>query len=134
MEIHIIRNHSPNRNSGNLKMNKYPTVFVVTITSNIFFCLQEIIFIRIKNRRHFLFLETWLKFGAVALALVLPQMVYHDPKNGEDWARLIATVALLLSWFEMMFLLSRFPDWGFYVLMFGKVASKVFKVKYNILF
>lgn len=97
----------------------------------IYFFQQEIIFIKIKNGRYLLYLETWLKFGAVVLAVVLPLVVHSEPMNGEDWPRLIATVALLLSWFEMMFLLSRFPDWGFYVLMFGKVANKVFKVRYN---
>ncbi|CAH0597153.1 unnamed protein product [Chrysodeixis includens] len=98
----------------------YVTIFLIAI--------QEIIFIKIKKRRYLLFLETWLKIWAVTLALVLPQTVNWKINNGEDWARLIATISLLLSWFEMMFLLSRFPDWGFYVLMFGKVANKVFKI------
>ncbi|KAJ8710571.1 hypothetical protein PYW08_009086 [Mythimna loreyi] len=104
----------------------YLTVFLITI--------QEIIFIKIKTRRYLVCLETWLKFWSIALALVLPRVVSWDTDYSPEWARLIATVALLLTWFEMMFLLSRFPDWGYYVLMFGKVANKVFKILVSFVF
>ena len=93
------------------------------------FFYQEFIFIKIKSKRYFLCFETWLKFWSITLAVILPRVVSWDTESSSEWARLIATVALLLSWFEMMFLLSRFPNWGYYVLMFGKVANKVFKVK-----
>lgn len=83
----------------------------------------------VKSSRYFLQLETWVKFGSIGLAIILPPAVILDLGDVE-WPRHVATVALLLAWIQMMFLLSRFPNWGYYVLMFGKVASNVVKVRY----
>lgn len=82
----------------------------------------------VKSSRYFLQLETWVKFGSLALAVILPYTVIVVELEEAEWPRHVATLALLLSWLEMMFLLSRFPNWGYYVLMFGKVASNVVKV------
>lgn len=84
----------------------------------------------VKSSRYFLQLETWIKFGSLCLALILPGTVAVKAWTTDNWPRHIATGALLLSWIEMMFLLSRFPNWGYYVLMFGKVAINVVKVIY----
>lgn len=84
------------------------------------------------SRRYFLQLETWVKFSSICLALILPYTVMKTALTGGDWPRHIATVALLLSWMEMMFLLSRFPNWGYYVLMFGKVSANVIKVSVTV--
>lgn len=83
----------------------------------------------VKSSRYFLQLETWVKFGSLAFSVILPYSVIVVQLNDAEWPRHVATVALLLSWLEMMFLLSRFPNWGYYVLMFGKVATNVIKVK-----
>lgn len=80
-----------------------------------------------KSKRYLLCWETWLKIGYITLAVYLPRIVSWET-NDSTGPRLVATLALLFSWFEMMFLLSRFPDWGYYFFMFGKVASKVLKV------
>lgn len=45
-----------------------------------------------------------------------------------DWHRLVATTAILLSWTELMFQMSKNPNWGFYINMFSKVAVNVLKV------
>lgn len=82
----------------------------------------------IKSSRYFLQLETWIKFCSIGLAAILPPAVIISSWSEGDWSRHVATLALLLSWVELMFLLSRFPNWGYYVLMFGKVASNVVKV------
>ncbi|CAB3258050.1 unnamed protein product [Arctia plantaginis] len=114
--------------------------YMIYITASLV-TLQEIIFIKINNRRYFLLLETWVKFGAIGLSIFLPSFVSWEridilpgTESTAEWTRLIATIALLLSWLEFMFLLSRFPNWGFYVLMFGKVASKVFKILLTFMF
>lgn len=86
----------------------------------------------IKSRRYFLQLETWVKLSSVILASVLPHTVLLSQGQAE-WPRHVATCALLLSWIELMFLLSRFPNWGYYVLMFGKVATNVIKVRLSLL-
>lgn len=69
-------------------------------------------------------LESWVKWGSFILSTVV---VFADHEANE-WTRHIAAVAVLLAWTELMFLLSRFPEWGYYVLMFSKVATNVIKV------
>ncbi|XP_075985526.1 transient receptor potential cation channel subfamily A member 1-like [Anticarsia gemmatalis] len=96
--------------------------------------LQEILYMNVKSSRYFLQLETWVKFGSLAFAVILPYTVVVVPVTDAEWPRHVATVALLLSWLEMMFLLSRFPNWGYYVLMFGKVASNVIKILLTFMF
>lgn len=82
----------------------------------------------LKNTRYFRQLETWIKVFSLLLAASLPPVVAFVSDSVTELPRHIATCALLLSWIELMFLLSRFPNWGYYVLMFGKVASNVIKV------
>ncbi|XP_075985269.1 transient receptor potential cation channel subfamily A member 1-like [Anticarsia gemmatalis] len=111
-------------------------MYLTYITAALMFI--QIVFVKLQNKIYFLFLETWVKLGASVLALMLPTFVssrehqaLNTPgttANSPDWARLIAATALLMSWLNMMLLLSKFPNWGFYVLMFGKVATKVFKI------
>lgn len=88
---------------------------------------QEIFYMNVKSSRYFLQLETWIKFFSIVLAGILPLSIAFVSTSAE-WPRHVATCALLLSWIELMFLLSRFPNWGYYVLMFGKVAANVVKV------
>ncbi|XP_060807292.1 transient receptor potential channel pyrexia isoform X2 [Amyelois transitella] len=91
--------------------------------------IQEMLYMNVKSSRYFLQLETWVKFGSIGLAIILPLAVLIiSGWSDSEWPRHVATLALLLSWLEMMFLLSRFPNWGYYVLMFGKVASNVIKI------
>ncbi|CAB3254545.1 unnamed protein product [Arctia plantaginis] len=96
--------------------------------------LQEILYMNVKSSRYFLQLETWVKFGSLAFSVILPYAVIVVQLNDAEWPRHVATVALLLSWLEMMFLLSRFPNWGYYVLMFGKVATNVIKILLTFVF
>ncbi|VVC91355.1 unnamed protein product [Leptidea sinapis] len=100
----------------------------IVYASIILIILQEILYMNIKSARYFCQMETWIKFGSVCLATALPPAVYFLASVEDEWPRHIATLALLLSWLELMFLLSRFPNWGYYVLMFGKVASNVVKI------
>lgn len=83
----------------------------------------------IKSSRYFLQMETIIKLSSIFFASILPATVFYKSLQNAVWPRHVATVALLLSWIEMMFLLSRFPNWGYYVLMFGKVATNVVKVR-----
>lgn len=85
----------------------------------------------VKSSRYFFQLETWVKFGSLGLAIILPPAIMVEGWEEAEWPRHVATGALLLAWIQMMFLLSRFPNWGYYVLMFGKVASNVVKVRKN---
>ncbi|XP_035452147.2 transient receptor potential channel pyrexia isoform X1 [Spodoptera frugiperda] len=96
--------------------------------------MQELLYMNVKSSRYFLQLETWVKFGSLGFAVILPYTIVVVNLNDDEWPRHVATVALLLSWLEMMFLLSRFPNWGYYVLMFGKVASNVVKILLTFMF
>ncbi|XP_068624920.1 transient receptor potential channel pyrexia-like [Battus philenor] len=98
----------------------YMTIFLIL--------LQELLYMNIKSIRYFLQLETWVKFGSIGFASILPLAVLRETWSGGEWTRHVATLALLLSWLELMFLLSRFPNGGYYVLMFGKVASNVIRI------
>lgn len=88
----------------------------------------------VKSSRYFLQMETWVKISSIGLATILPPAILFTSSTQADWPRHVATLALLFSWIELMFLLSRFPNGGYYVLMFGKVASNVVKVRQSILF
>ncbi|CAH2245402.1 jg12914 [Pararge aegeria aegeria] len=98
----------------------YITIFLIM--------LQEILYMNTKSMRYFSQLETWIKFLSIALAAILPPTVALVSIETIEWPRHVATSALLCSWIELMFLLSRFPNWGYYFLMFGKVASNVIKI------
>lgn len=63
----------------------------------------------------------------IILALLLTSLIEYHPKS-LDWLRHLATVTLLLSWLQMLLILSKFPQWGYYVQMFGKVSAIVVKV------
>ncbi|XP_052743946.1 transient receptor potential channel pyrexia-like isoform X2 [Bicyclus anynana] len=101
----------------------YITIFLII--------LQEILYMNVKSIKYFLQLETWIKFWSIALAAVLPPAVVLVSVETTEWPRHVATCALLCSWIELMFLLSRFPNWGYYVLMFGKVAANVIKIFFS---
>ncbi|KAL4716005.1 hypothetical protein ACJJTC_003794 [Scirpophaga incertulas] len=104
----------------------YSTIFLII--------LQELLYMNVKSSRYFLQMETWVKISSICLALILPPSVMLTSTTDADWPRHVATIALLLAWIQMMFLLSRFPNWGYYVLMFGKVASNVIKILLTFVF
>ncbi|KAG6453883.1 hypothetical protein O3G_MSEX008366 [Manduca sexta] len=88
--------------------------------------VQELFYYKF-SRRYFGQFETWVKLSTIFLAIIL--MMYHDVRYLDKvWYRNVAALALLLSWVELMFLLSGFPNWGYYVPMFSQVSSKVVKI------
>ncbi|XP_026320538.1 transient receptor potential channel pyrexia-like [Hyposmocoma kahamanoa] len=77
--------------------------------------LQQLLYMNIKGSRHFI------------LAAIFPFAVIINSEG--NWTQHITSLALLLSWMELMFFLSRFPNWGYYIWnMFGKFASNVLKI------
>ncbi|KAJ8710335.1 hypothetical protein PYW07_009701 [Mythimna separata] len=113
------------KDSAPLLLNSTAWEIVLYITI-VLIVAQEILYLNISNG-YFGQLETWVKFSSVGLAVILPYAL-NVPVTDMDWPRHVATGALLMSWLEMMFLLSRFPNWGYYVLMFGKVSTNVIKI------
>lgn len=69
-------------------------------------------------------LESWVKWSAFLTGAVV---VVSNHKVW--WLIHVTSVAVLLAWLELLFLLSRCPSAiGFYVLMFFTVANNVVKV------
>ncbi|KAJ0171310.1 hypothetical protein K1T71_012860 [Dendrolimus kikuchii] len=102
------------------------TIWKYLVYITVFFIgFQELLYINI-TKKYLLNLDTWAKLGSVTLAVIVPNAIESAPE--EEWPRHIATMALLLSWLELLFLLSRFPNFGFYVLMFMKVSANVIKI------
>lgn len=70
-------------------------------------------------------LESWVKWSAFVLATVVVLGGHPAP-----WLAQVTSVAVLLSWLELLFLLSRWPSsLGFYILMFFTVAKNVLRVR-----
>ncbi|KAI8423126.1 hypothetical protein MSG28_014206 [Choristoneura fumiferana] len=95
--------------------------------------IQEFLFIYVKRHHYFLGVENWVKLGSLILALIL-LCADQEAWLEDEWLRHVATGALLLSWAHMTYLLSRFPYWGYYLLMFSKVASNIFKILLTCIF
>ncbi|XP_063369360.1 transient receptor potential channel pyrexia-like [Cydia amplana] len=89
--------------------------------------IQELLFIYVKRLHYLTCLENWVKFGSIVLTLVL-LFTEEDQWLEHESLRHVATGALLLTWAYMMYLLSRFPYWGYYLQMFSKVATNFFKI------
>lgn len=71
-------------------------------------------------------LESWVKWSAFVLATVVVIGGHPAP-----WLAQVTSVAVLLSWLELLFLLSRWPSsLGFYILMFFTVAKNVLRVRF----
>lgn len=82
----------------------------------------------IKNfKKYIRQIENWVKLGSFLLAIIVATADHNRPPPN-DWPRHVTALAVLLAWTELMFLLSRFPNWGYYVQMFFKVTSNVLKV------
>ncbi|XP_011632918.1 transient receptor potential channel pyrexia-like isoform X1 [Pogonomyrmex barbatus] len=91
----------------------------------------------ILEPRHYLRqLETWLSFICVMLSLVtsiagefvMCSQEENDSQYCVQWLLHPISIALLLSWMQMMLLIGRVPMWGYYALMFSTVLKNLLKV------
>lgn len=89
-----------------------------------FLIFQEV-FHASRLRRYYLTdLESWVKWSAFISATVVV-----TTNHVVWWLVHVSSIAVLLAWLELMFLMSRSPSaTGFYVLMFFTVANKVVRV------
>jgi len=86
--------------------------------------LQELLQVARMQRYYFKDLESWVKWSSFLLSMLV--VVGHHPA---DWLVHVSAIAVLLSWLELLFLLSRWPSsLGFYILMFFTVAKNVLRV------
>ena len=84
------------------------------------------------DRNRFCQFETWLHFICAVLSLVIAvageQM--SSVKQRPIWILHVSSIVVLLAWSGLMFLIGRFPTWGYYALMFSAVLRNVVKVQY----
>ncbi|XP_073964041.1 uncharacterized protein isoform X2 [Choristoneura fumiferana] len=104
---------------------EYWLLIVLTYVSMLPLIFQESTFVYLKRGRYFKSVESWVKLIVLVLCAGTPPLAALAP---EPWPRHVACVALLLAWLQAMFLVSRFSRWGYYVLMFGKVAINILKI------
>ncbi|XP_054270742.1 serine/threonine-protein phosphatase 6 regulatory ankyrin repeat subunit C-like [Macrosteles quadrilineatus] len=82
------------------------------------------------QRYYFKDLESWIKWSSFLLSFLV--LLGDHPA---EWLAQVSSVAVLLSWLELLFLLSRWPSTlGFYIVMFFTVARNVFTVLATFLF
>lgn len=90
-----------------------------------------------KHFRHYLRqLETWLSFICATLSLVTSiageiakcSMEEIESRHCAHWVLHSISIAILLSWMQMMLLIGRVPMWGYYALMFSTVLKNILKV------
>ncbi|KAI8425352.1 hypothetical protein MSG28_007113 [Choristoneura fumiferana] len=86
----------------------------------------ELFYMYLRKFRYFLTLESWVKLTCLTLGGIVP--IAESLAVQPSWHRHAASTALLLTWLQTMFLVSRFPRWGYYVLIFGKVTVNIFKI------
>ncbi|XP_070171397.1 transient receptor potential channel pyrexia [Polyergus mexicanus] len=80
--------------------------------------------------------ETWLSFVCATLSLVT-SIAGEFAKNSKEeiesrhcvhWVLHSISIAILLSWLQMMLLIGRVLMWGYYALMFSRVLKNILKV------
>ncbi|XP_065225000.1 transient receptor potential channel pyrexia-like [Planococcus citri] len=104
-------------------------VFVMLFTL-VLLSFQEILHASKLQRYYINDLESWIKWSTFLTAFIVSIGGINSMFNqyaDTRWKNIIA-IPVLLAWIEILFLLSRFPVWGFYVLMFFRVTSNVIKV------
>lgn len=90
-----------------------------------------------EHFRHYLReFETWLSFICATLSLVT-SIAGEFAKNSKEeiesrhcvhWVLHSISIAILLSWLQMMLLIGRVLMWGYYALMFSRVLKNILKV------
>ncbi|XP_073964147.1 transient receptor potential channel pyrexia-like [Choristoneura fumiferana] len=108
----------------------YWLLIALIYISTLILLVQECFFIYLKKRRYFASWESWVKMCGLVLCAGTPPLAALSPG---PWPRHVACASLLLAWVQAMFLISRFPRYGFYILMFGKVAVEILKILVTVL-
>lgn len=78
-------------------------------------------------------LESWLKWFTYGMTLLFGSRAAYLAIVGyghSPWNDMIV-IPVLFAWIEALFLLSRYPTWGFCILMFFRVAIDVIRVTSN---
>ncbi|XP_063913650.1 transient receptor potential channel pyrexia-like [Zophobas morio] len=88
----------------------------------------------LTHGNHFRKYELWLNLGCTSLSLIVA--IAENPAENatimhvadSTWVLHIASIAILMSWAELMLLIGRLPTYGYYALMFSAVLQNVIRV------
>ncbi|XP_039303110.1 transient receptor potential channel pyrexia-like isoform X2 [Solenopsis invicta] len=108
----------------------------IVATCSCILLLHNIIQIILEPKYYLRQLETWLSFICVILSLIISiaggfakcSKEESESQNCMDWMLHSISIAILLSWMQMMLLISRVLMWGDYALMFYTVLTNILKV------
>ncbi|XP_039315391.1 serine/threonine-protein phosphatase 6 regulatory ankyrin repeat subunit B isoform X2 [Solenopsis invicta] len=109
---------------------------IIAICSCIFL-LYNTIQIILEPKNYLRQLETWLSIICAMLSLITsiageivkcPKEEIKSLRHCMDWMLHSISIAILLSWMQMMLLISRVLMWGDYALMFYTVLKNILKV------
>ncbi|XP_077274645.1 transient receptor potential cation channel subfamily A member 1 homolog isoform X2 [Temnothorax americanus] len=108
----------------------------ILATCSCFLLFHNMIQVVLEPKHYLRQLETWLSLICAMLSLVTSiagEFVKCSKKEIETrhcahWVLHSISIAILLSWMQMMLLIGRVPMWGYYALMFSTVLKNFLKV------
>nr|BAN81930.1 transient receptor potential A5 channel [Solenopsis invicta] len=108
----------------------------IVATCSCILLLHNIIQIILEPKYYLRQLETWLSFICVKLSLIISiaggfakcSKEEIESQHCMDWMLHSISIAILLSWMQMMLLISRVLMWGDYALMFYTVLTNILKI------
>ncbi|KAL6439459.1 hypothetical protein ACFW04_003941 [Cataglyphis niger] len=101
-----------------------------------FLLFHNMIQVLLEPKHYLRQFETWLSFICAMLSLIT-SIAGEFAKSSKDeieshhcthWVLHSISIAILLSWMQMMLLIGRVPMWGYYALMFSTVLKNILKV------
>lgn len=101
-----------------------------------FLLFHNMIQVLLEPKHYLRQLETWLSFICATLSLITSIAGEFAKCSKEEieshqcahWVLHSMSIAILLSWMQMMLLIGRVPMWGYYALMFSTVLKNILKV------
>ncbi|EFA02876.2 transient receptor potential channel pyrexia [Tribolium castaneum] len=87
----------------------------------------------LTHGNHFRKYEMWLNLACTSLSLIVAIAGKRDGNREDElaapnWVLHVTSIAILLSWTELMLLIGRLPTYGYYALMFSAVLQNVIRV------
>ncbi|EZA52439.1 Transient receptor potential channel pyrexia [Ooceraea biroi] len=103
----------------------------ILLISSCILLIHNMIQVLLEPKHYLRQLETWLSLVCATLTLITSvagEFFKCDVKSRDCWVLHSISIAILLSWMQMMLLIGRFPMCGYYALMFSTVLKNILKV------
>ncbi|RLU16292.1 hypothetical protein DMN91_012052 [Ooceraea biroi] len=102
----------------------------ILLISSCILLIHNMIQVLLEPKHYLRQLETWLSLVCATLTLITSvagEFFKCDVKSRDCWVLHSISIAILLSWMQMMLLIGRFPMCGYYALMFSTVLKNILK-------